>query len=176
MKRPYFPLAVVLLSAGLFAFSAGSAEAAIVPDAPQKVAKNDYSQQLNSLVGKQSQQEIIRLVTSPGSAELLYDPLAKRYVAAIDTSGPSAQAISFLAPGCNSTSACVWTGSTPNGYTGVGTLTGSWKNVGKFASGSNKTTMWSGQSGWQACPNKTTTFTSAMTFSKMVRDFAGSGC
>lgn len=176
MRRIVTTGAAVFFGVASIGLGTGTAEAAITPESPVMVSRVDYDQQLRDLAGKQSQSYINSLVTSEGPAELLYDTTKKRYTAAIDTSGVSARAITSIGPGCSSTSACIWTGSTPNGYGGLGTLNGSWKNSPKFASGDMKTTLSSGGGGWFACPNKTTTFTTPQNFTKLVREFGAPGC
>lgn len=108
-----------------------------VSDAPDTA---QYDAQLRALVGTQTDAEIHQLEWSGGRVYLLVDGTSGKVTAAYK---PSARvhtdALSFSGPGCTSTSLCMTTtSSVPYGYTGTGSLSGSWGPLKRFAAGNRE--------------------------------------
>lgn len=130
-------LAVALAVPTTASASTGLQATPTVSNAPDPSA---YDAQLHALAGTQSDAEIHRIEWSGGKVYLLVDGDSGKVTAAYK---PSTRvhtlALSFSSPGCTSTSLCmVTTSSVPYGYTGTGTLTGSWGPLKSFAAGNRE--------------------------------------
>jgi len=124
----------VLLASGLGATSAQASTD--TGSSTPSAAPSD----LQALVGKQSASSIAEIRSSGAPAELIYDVATRTFIAAKELPTMSTQALTPVGPGCSTTSACMYVnGTTPNGYTGTGTLSGNWPNVNHVLSGNRVT-------------------------------------
>ncbi|MEN2741620.1 hypothetical protein ABCS02_27870 [Microbacterium sp. X-17] len=133
-------LAAVGAVAVLMAAGAGPgvavADEGLTPDSvPPIVATNSgYVDQLEKLVGTQSEEEIEAIENLPGPVQLLVDSETGETLAAIPEQITLSRALTLVGPGCSTTSMCL-KNSVPNGYQGTGSLSGSWKRVPQVATG-----------------------------------------
>lgn len=96
--------------------------------------------QLEELAETQSEAEVQELFDSGVPAEFLVDTSGAEWelVAGIAKENVIQPfALQVVGPGCSGTSMCLMN-AYPNGYTGTGTLNGSWKNVHYIAAGDRK--------------------------------------
>jgi hypothetical protein len=157
----------VLMTAGA---EAAVADEGLTPDsAPSAVATNSgYVDQLEKLVGTQSEEEIEAIENLPGPVQLLVDSETGQTLAAIPEQITLSRAITIVGPGCSTTSMCV-KNSVPNGYQGTGSLSGSWKGVTQVATGDRAGTFtWNGiNNSWAA--RSTLNLTGGVTVTKISR-------
>lgn len=151
-------LAVLVLAAmfGTLSFvsPAGAAPSGGLSPAPvnESILVPDYTEMLWSLAGSQSEEEIDRIENSGHKVQLLVDPEAGKILAAIDTeSTVTPSALTPVGPGCSTTSLCMLNG-VPNGYTGTGSLYGTWSNVYQYATGDKIGTFRYGGLDWTHNP------------------------
>lgn len=130
-------LAVAIAVPAMASASTGLEATPTVNNAPDTA---QYDAKLEALVGTQTEAEIHRVEWSGGQVYLLVDGASGTVTAAYK---PSSQvhtdALSFSGPGCTSTSLCMTTtSSVPYGYTGTGSLSGSWGPLKRFAAGNRE--------------------------------------
>lgn len=151
--------------------SASEAEG-ITSTVPQTVESDPYAgitEELESLVGTQSDAELTALATDTQPAELLVDDnnevIAGYYVEPTF----STFAIGVRGPGCAVGDACAWNG-TNNGWYGTGSKYITISGVTRISAGSYTTTFWrSAGNGDFVAANKAITFTSGRAYNQITR-------
>ena len=130
-------LAILLDSSASAALAAPST---LVPTGPGATAPATSAtvDALQELVGTQTEAEIQAIQKSGSPAELLFDSATGEYIAArFAADDVSPLAITPVGPGCTTTSVCMLVGGQISyGFTGTGTLNGTWNSVTRAAAGS----------------------------------------
>jgi hypothetical protein len=132
-RRTAVGLAVASLVAAAFLPSAPAA-AAPVPlhsSVPAGSAPGDDAvlHELQRLEGTQSIAAIDGILHSGHMVATYTEGTSSTIVAAVDL-GPARRALSFVGPGCSTDSLCMTnTSNSPRAYTGVGSLSGTWKRI-----------------------------------------------
>ena len=128
--------ATVVIGSSLIATGAATAAPAHglqpVSSATSSASGGDYTDQLEKLVGTQSPNEIHAIATSGGKVQVLVDSSTGKVIAALKpaTNPFTGMALSPVGPGCTLTSLCMKTTSNlPYGYTGTGSLSGTWSPI-----------------------------------------------
>lgn len=152
-----------------FAETSGSSlapvESAAVSDAP------DYRAELEAIAGTQTPQEIDAIASSGEAVQILVDSATGEVLAALEPEQVmSPFALSPVGPGCTTTSLCMRTTSNvPYGYTGSGSLNGTWGSINKVTPGNvSGAFTWNGLRNAFAA-NVTANLTSPVTVTKIER-------
>lgn len=147
MKKPKSVLFATIAAAALIFGGAASSPAFASEglieepsDPTVQVASSPLLDELEELAETQTETEVQELFDSGVPAEFLVDTSGDEWqllagIAKGNTIQPFA--LSPVGPGCSGTSMCL-KNNNPNGYTGTGTLNGSWTNVHYIASGDRK--------------------------------------
>ncbi|MEU5940960.1 hypothetical protein ABZ807_17605 [Micromonospora sp. NPDC047548] len=100
---------------------------------------------------------------------MLVDSESGKILAAIDTESTfTPAALIFLSPGCSTTSLCMLNGR-PNGYTGTGSLYGTWSSVYRYATGDKIGTFRYNGLDWTHNPYTTVNLTTPETITYIAR-------
>ncbi|MEV0398371.1 hypothetical protein [Polymorphospora rubra] len=160
-------LAAFALVLGLGATSA-SADDGLSPS-NKSILVPDYREMLWSLVGSQSQGQIDEIANSGHKVQLLVDSESGKILAAIDTERTiTPSALVWLSPGCSTTSLCM-RNNLPWGYTGTGSLNGSWPNVHRYDTGDRIGTFRYNGLDWTHNPWTTVNLTTPETITYIAR-------
>jgi hypothetical protein len=156
----------------LGALAAGPASAAT--DGPVVLpSTTSYEQALDWLKdnsGEQTRQSI----EATGALAIHVEEYADeqgQVLSAVAVHKPSAlqRAVYWTSPGCTTTGACIRSGGRDLGYSGTGSLSGSWSSVTRIAAGNATTGLWQGDVGNFVVKYKATSYAKAISGNKIVR-------
>lgn len=159
----------------LGALAAGPASAAT--DGPVVLpSTTSYEQALDWLKdngGEQTRQSIeaTSALASPSIHVEEYADEDGRVLSAVAVRKPSAlqRAVYWTSPGCTTTGACLTVGGRSMGYSGTGSLSGSWSGVSRIAAGNATTGLWQGDVVKLVVKNKAVSYKTAISGNKIVR-------
>jgi len=162
----------------LGAFAAGPASAATaVTEGPVVLpSTTSYEQALDWLEdnsGEQTRQSIAATSALAGPSVHVEEYVDERgrvlSAVAVKKSSVTQRAVYWTSPGCTTTGACLTSGGRNLGYSGTGSLSGSWSSVTRIAAGNATTGLWQGSVVKLVVKNKAATYQTPVSGNKIVR-------
>lgn len=159
-------------------FAAGPATAATaVTEGPVVLPPTtSYEQALDWLQGNSGEQtresiEATSALAGPSVHVEEYVDEQGQVLSAVAVNKPSGlqRAVYWTSPGCTTTGACLTSGGRYLGYSGTGSLSGSWSGVTRIAAGNATTGLWQGNVVKLVVKNKATTYRTPVSGNKIVR-------
>lgn len=134
-----------LTLAGVVSACTTAASYAPMSEAPVVLSSDVASDiaELELIGSTQTAEEIQAIADQDAPTEILVDPETGDFLAARSISpSQKTRSISWLTPGCSSTSACINAGGVPFGYTGTGRISLNHKQTTRVAAGDKLSTFW----------------------------------
>lgn len=168
--------AIGMIALGAIAAGPASAATAVTEGPVVLPPTTSYEQALDWLEdnsGVQTRQSIEATsdLASPSVHVEEYVDESGHILAAVAVKKGSAlqRAVYWTSPGCTTTGACLTSGGRYLGYSGTGSLSGSWSGVTRIAAGNATTGLWQGSTVKLVVKNKAATYQTPVSGNKIVR-------